>query len=131
MLFSSSENDFLKYKRWAIQFKTKNIADFEIYPKPKNPELQQMPFTKRYLFYPNNVMEKYPMGVYEVTRLNPLTGRFEMDPFYFQMNYIIYSWVKKIEQKNRVLLEIIQVSLLIPDKLTEKLILKIGGKEYL
>lgn len=130
--FSSSQNDFLKYKRWAIQFKTKYIADFEIYPKPANPELQQVPFTKRYLFYPNDVMEKYPMGVYEVTRLNPLTGRFEMDPFLFSDElHELFLLQKERAKKSGSMLEIIRVGLLIPDKLTERLILDVGGKKYL
>ena len=121
----------MKYKRWAIQFKTKNIADFEIYPKPKNPQLQQVPFTKRYLFYPNNVMEKYPMGVYEVTRLNPLTGRFEMDPFLFSDElHELFLPQKERAKKSGSMLEIIRVGLLIPDKLTERLI-RGGGKKCL
>ena len=130
--YSSSQNDFLKYKRWAMQFRTKNIADFEIYPKPANPELQQVPFTKKYIFYPNNVMEKYPMGVYEVTRLNPLTGRFEMDPFLFSDElHNIFLGQKNRAKESGSMLEIIKVGLLIPDKITERLILEVGGKEYL
>ena len=130
--FSSLENNFLKYKKWAIQFKTKYIADFEIYPKPKNPDLQQVPYRKTYSFYSNDVMSNYPMGIYEVTRLNPLTGRFEMEPFLFSEELHELFLPQKVRaKKSGSMLEIIKVGLLIPDKLTEKTILKFGGKEYL
>ena len=130
--FRSTDESFLKYKTGAITYKTKYIADFEIYPKPKNPELQQVPFTKRYHFYPSDVMEKYPRGIFEVTRLNTETGFFEMDPFLFSEElYNIFLEQKKRAKKSDSMLEIIKCSLLIPDEQTVEVILKFGGEEYL
>ena len=48
-------------------------------------------------------MDNYPMGIYEVTRLNPVNGRFEMDNFLFsdELHEFIY-WSKGKSRKNLV-----------------------------
>ena len=77
-------------------------------------------------------MEKYPRGIFEVTRLNTETGLFEMDPFLFSDElYNIFLEQKKRAKKSGSMLEIIKCSLLIPDEQTVEVILKFGGEEYL
>ena len=58
----------IKQKRLYSLYDTKNITDFRIYPKPKNPDLEQNPPDRTFNFYPN--MNEHVLGTFEITSIN-------------------------------------------------------------
>lgn len=112
------------------------ITNFEIYPKPLNPSLQQVPFKRHYYFGENivsNTLKPANHGVFEMTRFNPKTGQQEFEPFMMskELQRLFHG------QRRRAMLipgygiEKIMANLLIPDRETKMLILKFKGRAYL
>ena len=116
------------YDYWKKIYKTNNITDFRIYPKPNNPELEQNPPDRTYYFYPTTRSVHQTMGVYEITSLNK-EGNYIIDDFMLSEELYIYFTLQFL-RANTLHLQIL-ANMRIPDLETMYYIITRKTEEYL
>ena len=116
------------YDYWKKIYKTNNITDFRIYPKPHNPELEQNPPDRTYYFYPTTKSDHQTMGVYEITSLNE-QGNYIIDDFMLSEELYIY-FTQQFLRATTLHLQIL-ANMRIPDLETMYYIITRQSEEYL
>ena len=128
--------NFHKIDTYSKLYKGIPITDFEIYPKPLNPDLDQAPLQRTYTFAERTekgILPPYLCGIFEVTRLNEETGLYEYDPFMYseKLMKLFEPQRKRASIDKNYGIDKIQANLLIPDKDTKILITNDYGKDFL
>lgn len=116
------------YQHWKKIYQTDNITDFRIYPKPRNPELEQNPPNRTYYFYPTTESDHQVMGVYEITSLNK-EGNYIIDDFMQSQDLYTY-FIRQFTRATTLHLQIL-ANMRIPDLETMHLIITQQSEEYL
>ena len=134
-----SKAELLIFKKMYLG---KGLTAFNVYPKPTNKEAAQNPINVNFIFE-NNKNNDYSLGVFEITELNDKTGEYDIanknrfrynDDFkdLFENQHIRIDkklkTAKNQKKINKLLLEKIETSIMLPDKTTEKQILDLCNK---
>ena len=120
----------------------KGLTSFNVYPKPHNKEGAQNPINVN-LFFNKNKNDEPNLGVFEITKLNSKTGEYDIvnnnrfiknddfkDLFEKQHTRIDkkIKTAKNQKEKDKLLLENIETSLMLPDETTDKQLLDLLKK---